>query len=351
MKKNKQYIWMAISILALIIMSIGCTGQKQENQTLSKTEFLMDTVMTVKVFENASEELMEQVFERIREIEGKMSYTIKGSDVNLINQNAGIKPVMVDKETYFVLEKAKEYAELSEGYYDPTVGPLVEVWDIKSGELDRESLPREEDIRSAMELIDYNKLELLDEGRVYLKDKGMKLNLGSIAKGYAADQVKKVLESSNVKGAIIDLGGNVFAFGSKSGEAWKIGVQDPNQATGIKLGILNVKNKSIVSSGSYERYFTYNNKNYHHILNPKTGYPSENQLMGVTIVSERSIDGDAMSTAIFVLGLENGKELIGKLEGIEAIFITSNDEVHISEKYKDEAIFTDLEPEFKLITY
>lgn len=350
MKLKIKKTLILILVLIFPILSIGCKDENVDNASLSKTDFLMDTVMTVKIFDGASQELMEDVFERIREVESKMSITIETSDVNLINENAGIMPVKVDSETYFVLEKAKEYAMISNGDYDPTIGPLTELWDISQTDEERDIIPSEGEIKTAMTLIDYEKLKLLDDQNVFLQEKGMKINLGSIAKGYAGDQVKKVLVENGIESAIIDLGGNVYAYGDKAGEAWRIGIQDPNETTGVKLGTLSVKDKSVVSSGSYERYFTYNKKRYHHILDPKTGYPTDNGLLGVTIVSDSSIDGDALSTSLFVLGLEEGKKLIDEMDGVEAIFITESDEVHIPKEYEGN-IFTDIEPRFKAVTY
>lgn len=351
MKLKRYKILLLASILVLSLLTVSCKNSEKSKAPLSKTEFLMDTIMTVKIFDNQSEELMEEVFDRLRDIEAKMSFTIDTSDVNLVNKNAGIKPVKVDSETYFVLEKAIKYAELSDGYYEPTIGPLVDLWNIKSSDEERDSIPSEAEIMEKKSLIDYEKLQLADDFDVYLSEKNMKINLGSIAKGYAADQVKKILGENGVKSAIIDLGGNVYAYGDKGGNEWKIGVQDPNKVTGQKFGTINIKNKSIVSSGSYERYFIYKGKRYHHIINPKTGYPTDNGLLGVTIVSDKSIDGDALSTTIFVLGLEKGKQLISKLDGIEAVFITEDDEVYISNKYDEEKTFSDLSEGLKLKVY
>lgn len=352
MKPTNHKLIILAFILALSLLTISCTAEIEEEnpKTISRTEFLMDTVMTVRIFDHASEELIDKAFKRISEIEDKMSATIPTSDIVKINENAGIKAIEVDAETYFVLEKAKEYAALSDGYYDPTIGPLVELWDVKSGERERDNIPSEEDIKENQDLVAYQNLELLDNNKVFLKEKHMKINLSSIAKGYAADQVKQVLSENGIESSIIDLGGNVFAYGEKDGSPWRIGVQDPQQETGTKLATVNITDKSIVSSGSYERYFMYENKRYHHILNPKTGYPSDNELLGVTIVSDKSIDGDALSTFIYLIGLEEGKRLISEFEGVEAIFVTS-DEVHIPKAYKDEEIFVDLSDQYRLVLY
>lgn len=335
--KIRRYTGMII-LLTLIIILGGCIKKQEINskEPLSRTEFLMDTVMTVKIYDNQSEKTLDKVFSRLKEIEDRMSATIETSDVNKINENAGIKPITVNSDTYFVIKEAKNYAELSNGAYDPTIGPLVDLWDIKSGEKERESIPTLEEIEEKKALINYKDLELLDNNQVFLNRKNMKINLGGIVKGYAADEVRKILTENKVNAAIIDLGGNVFAHGIKAdGSNWKIGVQNPLEYTGGYLGILQLKNKSIVTSGNYERFFIYNENRYHHILDAKTGYPSENELMGVTIVSDRSIDGDALSTTLFVLGLDDGMELISTIEGAEAVFITKDKSIYMTPGLKD----------------
>jgi len=199
-----------------------------------------------------------------------------------------------------------------------------------------------------LELVDYNDLELMENNYVYLKREGMKLDLGGVAKGYAADEVKKILKENGVESAIIDLGGNIYVVGDKGeGNPWRIGITNPFEPTGRFTGLLELIDSSVITSGDYERYFIYEGKKYHHILDSKTGYPSDSGIRGVSIVSEKGIDGDALSTTLFVLGLDKGLELVDKLEGIEAIFITSDKEVIITDGLKDKFIMDN--PEFKLI--
>lgn len=331
-KTNKT----GIIILILILLITGCTVGNKNSDPISKTEFLMDTVMTIRIFGKSDEKIIDSAFNRVREIEEKMSSTIESSEVSLINRSAGIEPVKVSEETYYVLKEAKRYAELSNGAYEPTVGPLVDLWDIKGEEMERDSLPSKVDIEDKKALVDFNKLELLDQNKVFLKEKNMKITLGGIVKGYAADEVKKVLLENGVNTAIIDLGGNVIAQGAKEdGNSWIIGIQNPFEITGKHIATVEVKDKSIVTSGYYERYFKYNDKIYHHILDRETGYPAENEIAGVSIISDKSIDGDALSTTLFVLGLEKGKELINSFDKIEAIFITKNREIYISKNLED----------------
>ena len=327
----------------------GCAENKPKGP-ISRTEFLMDTVIMLKIYDNSDEKILDEAMDRLIEIDNRMSVDIDTSDVSLVNKHAGIKPVKVSDDVYYVIKQAKEFAQLSNGAYEPTIGPLVELWNIKgTGRRERDSIPTEEQIREKMALVDYSDLELMEDNFVYLNKKGMKLDLGGIAKGYAADEVKRIFKEHGVGNAIIDLGGNIYVLGEReNGEPWKIGVQDPFQVTGNYIGILNAKDSSIVTSGNYERYFEYKGKRYHHIIDAKTGYPSDNEVSGVSIISDKSIEGDALSTALFVLGVEEGTKLMDKLEDIDAIFITKDQKAIIQEKLKDRFALT--KDNFRLIT-
>ncbi|NLJ98668.1 MAG: FAD:protein FMN transferase [Tissierellia bacterium] len=320
-------------VLAIIILSIFISGCESNNnkEPLSKTEFLMDTVINLKIYDKQDKKALDEAIDRLKEIESRMSSHIESSDVRQINDNAGIKPVKVHDDVYHVIEQAKHFAEISHGAYEPTIGPLVDLWNITGiDEKERDSIPTEEEIKEKLELVDYNDLEIMEDNKIYLNRKGMKLDLGGIAKGYAADEVKRIFKEHGINSAIIDLGGNVYALGNKANdESWRIGIQDPFDITGNYLGILNVKDKSIVTSGDYERYFKYKGKKYHHIIDSKTGYPSENEVAGISIISDKSIDGDALSTALFVLGIEDGIQLLNQLENVEGIFIDKKEEVII----------------------
>ncbi|NMA87045.1 MAG: FAD:protein FMN transferase [Tissierellia bacterium] len=345
---NKK-IALTILIFAVLVSTItGCS--KKQTGILTRTEFLMDTVITLKIYDNKDEKAMEQAIDRLKEIEDRMSATIDSSDVALINNNAGIKPVKVNEDTYYVIEKAKYFAEISNGAYEPTIGPLVELWDITgTDEKERESIPTEEEIKEKMALVDYNDLILVEDNMVYLNRKGMKIDLGGIVKGYAADEVKRIFLENDVNSAIIDLGGNIYALGEKpDGEAWKIGIQDPSTVTGNYVGILSIKDSSIVTSGDYERFFVHKGERYHHIIDVKTGYPSKNEVSGISVISDKSIDGDALSTALFVMGVEEGSKLANELEDVETIFITKNKEVYVPKALEEH--FTLSKDNFKLLT-
>lgn len=314
-------------------MNIGCTPKQEP---ISKTAFLMDTAVTLKIYDKQDEKIIDKAIQRLKEIENRMSRTIEDSDISLINKNSGIKPVQVHDDVYYVLEQAKYFSTISNGAFDPTIGPLVDLWDITGDKGERDSLPTDGEIKERLELVNYNDLELMEDNYVYLKRQGMELDLGGIVKGYAADEVKRIFLENGVKSAIIDLGGNIYALGEKSnGDPWRIGIQNPFDVTGTYIGIISLKDKSVVTSGNYERFFIYQGKRYHHILDTKTGYPSESGIAGVSVITDKSIYGDALSTALFVLGVEEGTKLINTLEDVDAIFITDKDEVVVQDKLLD----------------
>jgi thiamine biosynthesis lipoprotein len=191
----------------------------------------------------------------------------------------------------------------------------------------------DDEITAALALIDWRDVELNRQGKtVFLKRQGMKLDLGAIAKGYAADEAVKIAAEAGVKRAVIDLGGNIFAYGEKQGgQPWRVGLQDPREGRGEYLGILDVKNKTVVTSGVYERFFEDAGKRYHHILSTGIGRPVENGLLSVTIITEHSIDADALSTSVFALGYERGRALIESLPGMEAVFVFEDLRVRLTE--------------------
>lgn len=325
-KLNRRIIFVALIIMALAL--VGCSGKSQE---LEETKFYMNTVMTVKF--TGKQATMDKVFERIARVESLMSSKIEDSEISRVNDNAGIKPVKVSDETYFVLEKSLEYAKNSKGKYDPTIGPLLDVWDIMGDYENRDWIPADQDIENAKGLVNYKKLILMDNNEVFLEDKGMKIDLGSIAKGYAADVARDVLKEDKVEFGLINLGGDVYAYGEKTDKSpWRIGLQDPLEMTGSPLGIIKIKNKSVVTSGDYERFFEIDGERYHHILDIDKGKPSNNELMSATVISDESIDGDAISTSLFIMGVEDGLKYVESIKGVDAIFVTKDKKVITSSK-------------------
>ncbi|MTI66222.1 MAG: FAD:protein FMN transferase [Firmicutes bacterium] len=324
-----------ISVLLLLFIFIfsGCSNKKI-SEPKSKTNFLLGTVITLKIYDNPKDEIFTKSFDRIKDIENKMSINIDNSEVIKINENAGKNYTKVSNDTFNVINKGKYYSKLSNGNFDITIGSLVKLWNIGTEDA---KVPTENQINLKLPLINYKNITLLEkENKVKLEKKDMILDLGGIAKGYAADEVSNILENNDVHHAIINLGGNIYVHGSKvDGTPWKIGIQNPFEPRGDYIGIVKTKNKSIVTSGIYERYFEENGKRYHHILDPSTGYPVRNNLAGVSIIADKSIDADALSTVLFSMGLKEGKKLAETLDGVDAVFITKDKSVHITNNLKN----------------
>lgn len=338
-----------LSIYLLLIFSLAILGSCSKNnkviEPLSKSEVLMGTVVTISLYDSKDEAILDKVFNKVKEFEAILSINENGTLVDEINDEAGIKPVKVDDDTYNIVKKSLEYSKLSNGLFDISVGPIVKLWNIG---LPEARVPSQEEITEKLPLIGYNDIEIDDTNKtVFLKRKGMMIDLGGIAKGYTADVISDMLTEEGVKSAIINLGGNVFAHGKKiNGDDWKIGIQDPFTERGGIVGTITTSNKSVVTSGIYERYYEENGVKYHHILNPSTGYPYDNEIAGITIVSDKSTDGDALSTSVFAMGVEEGMNFVNTLDSIDAIFITKDYKVYITDGLK--SIFTLTNSDFTL---
>ena len=332
------------AFLLLILAACAPSARRPESR------YTLGTICTVNLFDKGKPELYSRVFARIHELEGIFSANLEGTDLDRVNQNAGIGPVKVRPELIEVLETALEYAEKSGGSFDPSVGPLIKLWGIGT---DDARVPAGEEILDALNLIDYREIELdKKEGTVFLKRSGMALDLGAIAKGYTADETARFLKREGVKRAIIDLGGDIFAMGERNGKSsddeayWRIGIQDPRDNRGTYIGIIRVKNRSVVTSGTYERFFEKDGKRYHHIFSTDSGFPAENGLLSVTIAADNAIDADALSTAAFVMGWERCRGLINSVPGAEGIFVFDDLTVRITENL--EKYFTLTAMEYRL---
>ena len=324
-------IFSAVIFLAGGILSLtGCSRA----EAYEVTGFYFDTVISVDFYESdqmniKSTEVEDGIKELCGYYEDLLSATIETSEVSKINK-AGGKPVEVSDDTAFLLEKALEVSKLTNGAYDPSIAPLSGLWNISevcktAGDLSEEErqglIPSDDEIANALALVDYSKVSLKGN-TVTLYDEDLRIDLGGIAKGYIADKLVEYLTDAGVEHALINLGGNVAAIGGKKdGEPYWIGLQKPFGNGGEAFLKLKDKDKAVVTSGPYERYFEANNRIYHHILDVGTGKPVENDLYAVTIVGEEGVMSDALSTACYCLGYEESLRLLDKLDGYEGIFI------------------------------
>lgn len=307
------------------------------NSTITSQEsYQIGTYITLSIYADAEVpgEVFDDLFNLIDYYEYMTSKNIVETELNEINRNAGIAPVNVSDELFDMIRIGLEYSKVSNGLFDLSIGPLVDLWGIGS---DHAKLPTETEITNILKSVDYTKIVVDDSTKsVYLSEKGMALDLGAIAKGYIADRLKDMILEKGYESAIINLGGNVLTVGGKpNSDHWNIGVRDPESDAGSTMGVLKLKDNSIVSSGTYERFFIQDNVRYHHILNTETGYPEQNKMLSVSIISDLSVDGDALSTTVFLLGLEKGYEYVETLENIDAVFIMEDHSVYVTSGLKD----------------
>ena len=301
-------------IAAAVFLCGGCSAEK-ELPKQTEVGYYLDTVIIMTAYTEDGQALKDAM-EECGRYERILSRTAEGSDVWRINHANG-EPVEVSDDTITVLQCAKRIGDLSGGAFDVTIAPVSTIWDFTSGTA---LLPAAEEIAKAAELVDYTRMEL--DGNTVTLPAGMMIDLGGIAKGYIADRVKAYLESRGIRNAILSFGGNIVAIGAKpDGNAWKVGIQDIDRPTGDYMLVALNTGGSTVTSGIYERGFDLDGVRYHHLLSAETGWPVQNELASVTIFSESSMEGDALSTAAFVLGPEKGMEMIDSLEGAEAVFI------------------------------
>ncbi len=280
----------------------------------------MGTVIMHKVFgENAGQALAAAEAETQR-LEGLLSRFLPGSDIGRVNASAGICSEKVSGETFEVLSRALEISKACGGSFDVTVAPLVDLWRNAYG---TSTPPGRSAIDRVLPLVDYESLLLdADDQTAMLKYLGQSVDLGGVGKGYAADKVAEVMREYGIISAFTNFGGNVVALGGKpDGSPWRIGIQHPRHQD-ILIGVVMVTDSSVVTSGDYQRFFTGpDGKRYHHIVDPATGYPSESGLVSVTVIAGRSLDADALSTAVFVAGLERGMEILRSFPGVEAVLV------------------------------
>ncbi len=324
---ERRRIW-CLLLAALLLLCTGCSAEN-DLPKLSEVGFYLDTVITMTAYTEDAQ-LLKAAMEECGRYERLLSRTVEGSDVWRIN-HAGGEPVTVSDDTAAILRCAAAISEKSAGAFDITIAPASTLWDFTSG---KAALPDRDELAAAAALVDYSKLRL--EGNTVTLPAGMMIDLGAIAKGYIADRVKEYLASRGVKHAILSFGGNIVAIGTKpDGTDWKVGIQDIDKATGEYMLVVRNRGGSTVTSGIYERGFDLDGVRYHHLLNPRTGWPEQNELASVTILSESSMEGDALATAAFVLGPAKGMELIESLPGIEAVFIARDRQVSFSSWAKD----------------
>ncbi len=324
---RRGFVLLGASTLASLSLTYltGCSGTGSSSSSATSdpcetTFFAFDTVITLSAY--CEQSVLDQAQERCTYFENIFSRTIEGSDISKINSAKG-QPVTVAEETADIILKSLEYSKETDGLFDISIGAASTLWDFNEG-----IKPSDKKLKEAIKHIDYKNIAV-DGTTVTLADPKAKLDLGGIAKGYIADDLAKLFKDAGCESACLNLGGNVYVLGTKpDGSNWKVGVYDPNsEGSENVIASCEAANKSIVTSGLYERNFTKDGVMYYHILDPKTGYPAKTDLLASSIYSEKSIDGDAYATTLFLLGRDKALEFLQAHPNIQGLVVNSKDKV------------------------
>ena len=325
--------WMGILLTALLLT--GCAEQQaaepvaaaDENaEPNSRTVFAMDTVMELSAY-GADDALMEAAEQEILGLESRLSVTDAGSEIYALDHN-GLAELSPD--TTELMQTALEMCERTDGALDVSIYPVLRAWGFTTGSY---QVPTQEEIENLLTQVDYRKVTL-ENGTASIAQ-GMEVDLGSVAKGYTGDQVSQLLREGGVTSALLNLGGNVQLVGGKpDGSDWRVAVQDP-ESDGY-LGVLSLRDKAAITSGGYERYFEKDGVTYHHIIDPSTGYPADNGLISVTIVSADGTLADGLSTSLFVMGKDKATDYWkAHSDEFDMILLTDDEKLYVSEGIKD----------------
>lgn len=303
-------------VVVLCVLLSGCGRETR----LKESSLLMGTVVEITVHHKdpaIARKVIEHAFDEGKRIENLLSIYKKESEISMVNLKAGLEEVKVSGDSLYLIEKALYYSELSDGAFDITVGPLIELWGFRNGEM---KVPDKREIEKTLALVNYKNVSInREKSTVKLEKLGMKIDLGGIGKGYAVDRMIDVLKSHGINKAIVNVGGDIYALGNPAGKTrWHIGIRNPRNHSGIK-DVIKLKNSAIATSGNYEKFFLEGGKRYSHIIDPRTGVPASG-VTSVTVTAPTATEADALATTLFVLGEEEGEKLIKQLENVEAFF-------------------------------
>lgn len=332
MKKSRIISIICVVFILSTLMS-GCSQGVEEAQV---DFFAMDTYMSLSATGTGAQEVVEEGQVLIQEIESLISRTEESSEIYALNHSNGAV-VTVSDTTYEIIRIAVECAKKTDGAFDPTICAITDLWGIGT---EAEGIPSAEAIEAALETVSYENVVLLEDNGVQLLH-GAQIDLGGIGKGYAADVLRACYESYQIECGMIVLGGNVYMVGEKETDTpWSVGVVDPDQTDAYNIGV-QVVDESVVTTGAYERYFEEDGVVYHHIFNTTTGYPTEEDIKSVTVVSQCSTLADIYATALFAMGYEDAIAFAEAEPEIEVILIRDTNEVYVSSGLKDSVTLDD----------
>lgn len=315
--------------LCLLLLS-GCAALSGEAEPAQVQFFSMDTVMSIRVYDGGGEDAIQAARQEVERLDKLLSRTATDSEISALNSHAGDGTlVSMEPEVIQLLAFAQSISQLLPGDFDITIAPVMDAWGFTTEE---QHVPSDAALSAAMALVDSSLLTVDEEASAArLEQAGMEVDLGAVAKGFAASRAEAVLREHDVTSALVDLGGNITAIGSKlDGSPWQVAVKDP-QNTSEALCVLSLSDQTASTSGGYERYFEQNGVIYHHIIDPKTGYPAQSGLLSVTVVSSNQMLADALSTALFVAGEEDALAFWRSRDDFELVLCTEDNRVIVTE--------------------
>ncbi|MBO4987387.1 MAG: FAD:protein FMN transferase [Lachnospiraceae bacterium] len=336
----KQRIYSVIALLLFLATVIFFFNRyaftASQNEPITVTDYKLNTYVTVTIYDSTDTALLDECIALCDKYEMIFSRTNPESELYKLNhgmlKQSADGYYTVSDELYEVISVGKKYSELSDDAFCIAMEPLTSIWNFTDG---MNMVPDNAHIDTVLPFLKSEDVHLRAPNEVAFVNKGMGIDLGAIAKGYIADKMKEYLISKGVNSALIYLGGNVLCIGEKETGAFKIGIEKPFDVDGDPAAVVSISDTSVVTSGTYERYFKKDGEFYHHILDKNTGYPIENGLTAVTIISSSSTDADALSTTCFSLGLEKGMELLESLDDADGFFITDDREYHYTEGFEE----------------
>lgn len=333
-------------IIPLLLLISGCSKTKME-----KYEIVADaldsqikiTIYSDSITDERADEILEGAIDLCREYEDLFSRTLETTPVYQLNEDKVLDTSTIDRgdEIIDLINKSFEFSRLSDGLFDITIAPIVDLWGSFGDHVNGvHHIPTQDELDEAIKSVDYHNVAI--DGSVITLKNNAKIDLGGIAKGYIADRIKDYLLANGIDSALIYLGGNILTVGEKEGgKPFRLGIVKPFSDLESYIGTIEVKDKSVVTSGTYERYFEQDGVRYHHILNPKTGMPENNGLSAVTVISDKSVDGDGLTTTFFLMGLEKSLEIANNMDGVDALFILDNGDIVTTDGFYEKYNFVE----------
>lgn len=331
----KRRIFAVIALLAVCMLVIFSYNRSTQDEPITVTDYKLNTYVTITIYDSKDITLLDECLALCDKYELLFSRTNPESELYQLNN--GLLPISADgyytvsEELFEIIKTGKKYSELSDDAFSIALEPLTSLWNFTDG---TNVIPPQDKIDAVLPILNSDDILLRAPNKIAFAKDGMGIDLGGIAKGYIADKIQEYLLSNNVHSALIYLGGNVLCIGQKETGPFKIGIEKPFDVDGTAAAIVQISDMSVVTSGTDERYFEKDGNLYHHILDKNTGFPINNNLTSVTIITTSSTDADALSTTCFSLGLEKGLELLESLENTEGFFITEDGEYHYTEGFE-----------------